>query len=206
VDDRPDSLGTRLGDPPEGLVPLPPQRLVGEETVAGGRATVSDFWRWAFSDLRDNVSRGVLAEWLVGLALGCVDGVRSAWDNADLVWDGVRIEVKSAAHLQAWRTARHSRIVFTGLSGTAWDPEAGWDTARSYRADVYVFAIQTAREHARFDPLDSSQWEFWVAPRAAVEGRGTRSLGLASMKAIAEGPVNFDDLQAAVRKVGPTRT
>ena len=29
-----------------------------------------DFWRWAFSDLRDNTQRGVLAEFLVALALG----------------------------------------------------------------------------------------------------------------------------------------
>ncbi len=32
-------------------------------------AAVSDFWRWAFSDLRDNTVRGVLAEFIVAAAL-----------------------------------------------------------------------------------------------------------------------------------------
>jgi hypothetical protein len=48
---------------PEGwLVPAPPQALEGTDTFAGVDATVLDFWRWAFSDLRDNTQRGVLAE------------------------------------------------------------------------------------------------------------------------------------------------
>ncbi len=190
-------------DHSDGLVPRPPRRLIGDEPVAGGRATVSDFWRWAFSDLRDNVSRGVLAEWLVGLALGCVEGVRSAWDDFDLICDGVRIEVKSAAYLQAWPSARHSRIRFGRLSGTAWDAEAGRrDPVPSYRADVFVFAVQTARDHAHFDPLEVSQWQFWVASRAAVESRDVRSLSLASMTVLAEGPFRFEELAAAVRRAG----
>lgn len=183
------------------LVPLPPRRLEGTEPVAAGRAEIADFWRWAYSDLRDNVSRGVLAEWLVGLALGCVEGVRTAWDNFDLTCDGIRVEVKSGAYLQAWTTPRHSRISFGRLSGIAWDADTGeWDKARTYRADVYVFAIQTAREHSRFDPLDVAQWEFWVADQDAVRARGVRSLSLAGMKTLAEGPLGFDDLQAAVRR------
>jgi hypothetical protein len=28
------------------------------------RCTVAHFWRWAFSDLRDNTTRGILAEFL----------------------------------------------------------------------------------------------------------------------------------------------
>jgi hypothetical protein len=31
---------------------------------------VSDFWRWGFSNLTDNTTRGVLAEFLVASALG----------------------------------------------------------------------------------------------------------------------------------------
>ena len=193
-----------MPEPPDQQKPLVPLRADprdGSETVAGGRATVTDFWRWAYSDLRDNVSRGVLAEWLVGLSLGCVkEGVRTAWGNFDLICDGIRIEVKSAAYLQAWTTPRHSRISFGRLSGIAWDADTGkWDTARTYRADVYVFAIQTAREHSLFDPLDVAQWEFWVADQAAVKARGVRSLSLAGVKALAKGPLEYKDLPVAVR-------
>lgn len=191
----------RPDEPGEVLIPLAPRRLTGNETVAGGRAEVSDFWRWAFSDLRDNISRGILAEWIVGLALRCVDGVRPAWANHDLLCGDVAVEVKSGAYLQSWPTKRHSRISFGHLSGRAWDEQTGeFAEARTYRADVYVFAVQTAREHSAFDPLDVSQWTFWIAHRAAVEGPGFRSLSLASVQAIAEGPVGFEELAAAVRR------
>jgi hypothetical protein len=39
--------------------------LDGGGRFTGLDATVSDFWRWAFSDLRDNTTRGILAEFLV---------------------------------------------------------------------------------------------------------------------------------------------
>jgi hypothetical protein len=51
------------------LRPAPPQALEGTDRFAGADATVLDYWRWAFSDLRDNTQRGVLAEFLVALAL-----------------------------------------------------------------------------------------------------------------------------------------
>ena len=188
-------------EPDAVLTPLPPRRLTGSESVAAGRAQVLDFWRWAFSDLRDNTVRGVLAEWIVGLALGCVDGVRSAWANHDLLCGDIAVEVKAGAYLQAWPTRRHSRITFGHLSGRAWNEETGvYGEARSYRADVYVFAVQTAREHAAFDPLDISQWAFWVAPRAAVEGLGFRSLSLATVQTICPGSFSFDDLGPAVER------
>jgi hypothetical protein len=48
---------------PDGwLVPGPPQALEPEDRFVGLDASVVDFWRWAFSDLRDNTVRGVLAE------------------------------------------------------------------------------------------------------------------------------------------------
>ncbi|WP_432794029.1 hypothetical protein [Rhodococcus ruber] len=41
-------------------------RLLGQQ--------LRDFWAWAYSDLLGNAMRGVLAEYLVGTALGCVHG------------------------------------------------------------------------------------------------------------------------------------
>jgi hypothetical protein len=36
--------------------------------------TVGDFW--AYSDVDTNIMRAIYAEWLVGTALDCVDGIR----------------------------------------------------------------------------------------------------------------------------------
>lgn len=111
------------------------------------------------------------------------------------------VEVKSGSCLQSWPTRRHSWISFGNLSGRSWDERTGqFADAPTYRADVYVFAVQTAREHWAFDPLDVSQPAFWVAPGAAVEELGHRSLSLSTVESLAEGPMGFDDLAAGVER------
>jgi hypothetical protein len=50
------------------LTPAPVVPLNGSERFTGLDATVADFWRWAFSDLRNNTTRGILAEFLVARA------------------------------------------------------------------------------------------------------------------------------------------
>ncbi|WP_277209202.1 hypothetical protein [Isoptericola croceus] len=76
--------------------------LDGSEKFRGLDATVMDFWRFAMSDLRMNNVRGYLGEFLVARALGAA-GNRVEWDAYDVLTpDGVRVEVKVRAHLQAW--------------------------------------------------------------------------------------------------------
>ncbi|HSS10944.1 MAG TPA: hypothetical protein VLL25_13730, partial [Acidimicrobiales bacterium] len=74
--------------------------LNGSQGFIGLDATVADFWRWAFSDLRDNTTRGILAEFLVAKAVGDEREVRIGWDNFDAqAQDGIAIEVKCSAFL-----------------------------------------------------------------------------------------------------------
>ena len=58
-----------------------------------------DFWRWPASDLTNNALRGVLAEYIVALALRLTKSTRVEWDAPDLVTpSGVKIEVESAVY------------------------------------------------------------------------------------------------------------
>ena len=103
------------------LRPRPAALLTGNETLSGLDATVSEFWRWAFSDLRENITRGVLAEFLVARALGERRPIRSAWDDYDVETPtGTKVEVKSAAYLQSWPQRKLSRITFSGLTARRW--------------------------------------------------------------------------------------
>lgn len=88
--------------------------LQGDERFSGVDATVADFWRFALPDLRMNNARGWLAEFLVARALG-VDAVRVEWDDFDVIWGDVKIEVKSSAYLQSWAQTKPSAIKFGGL-------------------------------------------------------------------------------------------
>ncbi|MBK6579630.1 MAG: hypothetical protein IPG17_26280 [Sandaracinaceae bacterium] len=51
----------------------------GEDFAGAPALTVLDFWRWSMSDLVSNTARGVLAEFLVGSALGIASGTRVEW-------------------------------------------------------------------------------------------------------------------------------
>jgi hypothetical protein len=179
----------------------PPQTrlLAGDEPIVGASAVVLEVWAWALSDLRTNTVRPMLAEFLVAQALGAASQPRIEWDAYDVVTpDGVRVEVKSSAYLQAWTQARPSSIRFGGLNSRTWVPVDGYAAAASYNADVYVFAVVTARDHASYDPLDSAQWSFWVLPRAAVEATGQRSLTLTRIEALAGAPIPYSGLAEAV--------
>jgi hypothetical protein len=128
-------------------------------------AQLRDFWSWACSDLVSNALRGMLAEYIVGLALDCVTGgTRREWDAADLrTADGLRVEVKSSAYLQSWQQQRLSDISF-GIK-----PTLGWDhatntmaTERKRQADVYVFCVFKHIDKPTVDPLNLDQWDFYV--------------------------------------------
>lgn len=128
-------------------------------------AHLRGFWRWACSDLLSNTMRGLLAEYIVGLALGCVgEGTRVEWDAADLrTRRGLRVEVKSSAYLQSWKQQRPSTISFSIKPAAGWDAETGsYATERARQADVYVFCVLTAVDKAVADPLDLDQWDFYV--------------------------------------------
>lgn len=157
-----------------------PRRLSGAEAFRGAEGVpdfdVLDFWRWSSSDLVSNATRGVLAEYIVGKALGCRLEVRDEWAPYDLETpEGYGIEVKSAAYVQSWRQSRLSTISFSCRKTRYWDPETGIEEAEPRRhAHAYVFALLAHRDQATLDPLDLSQWEFYAVPTAWLDDR-TRS-------------------------------
>lgn len=132
-------------------------------------------------------TRGYLAEFLVARAVGLGEVRRIEWDAYDLLVDGrIGVEVKSSAYLQVWRL---SRIEFSGLRGTRYDSYHGDDpSGRQLDAHVYVFGMQTATDHDAHEPLDISQWEFYVLSKSYLEqGQVGQSLGLETLKRLSGG-------------------
>lgn len=196
---------------PERLDPTVPLRRSGQ-ALGDPRATVGDFWAWAFSDLRQNSVRGHLAEYIVAWALDVRLKVRSGWDDHDLELDGMlvprssggrtpaRLQVKSSGYLQGWPQQQLSLISFGGLRRRPfpWSAEHGGfklGTAKAAKADVFVFAIQMAKTHEAYNPLAVDQWEFRVLPAHQVV---QDSLGYSTLCRRTK-PVTFEGLAAAVR-------
>lgn len=73
-----------------------------------------NFWQWNQSDLLENRTRGILAEYIVKVAIGDNSTQRTEWDNYDLISNnGKKVEVKSSSYLQSWEQDKHSKISFS---------------------------------------------------------------------------------------------
>ncbi len=112
------------------------------------------FWQWSSSDLLSNALRGILAEFIVASDLGCTDNIRQQWDAYDIkTLEGIKVEVKSSAYLQSWDQDKFSDIKFDiGVK----------ETQKVRQADVYVFCVLAHKDKTSVNPLDMSQWKFYV--------------------------------------------
>lgn len=127
-------------------------------------AKVVDFWKWAYSDLVGNTERGALAEYIVACSMGVEKKERVAWDKYDLLSpEGIAVEVKASGYIQTWEQDKLSAISF-GIQ-----PTYGWDSVtneyaqvRQRQSDVYVFCVHKHIEQETINPLDTSQWDFYV--------------------------------------------
>lgn len=151
------------------------------------------------SDTMANTVRSMLAEFLVAKAMGAWDQPRVEWDSCDLRIPEGGVEVKASAYLQAWDQRAPSQIVFGGLRARTWSPRDGYSSEPTYNADVYVFALLTAMDHAGYDALDTAGWLFWVAPVAPLAERGASSVSLLTLRAISGEPVGYPQLADAIR-------
>lgn len=200
-----------MGEPVEHPGLVVSRRIGGEcftgEGVPAG-ATLLGFWQWAMSDLTNNATRGLVAEYLVACAVGVEGGVRSGWDAYDVLTpSGVRVEVKSSSRWQTWGQKSPSLVQFGIRPTREWSAVTNEMAAEARRqADVYVFAVLECDDKACLNPLDLGQWRFYVLPTAvlnekfptqkmvslkALERVGAVRVGLAELGAAIEGHVRL---------------
>lgn len=173
---------------------------------------ICDFWAWTSSDLLNNTLRGSYAEFIVAAALDLSDTLktpRKDWTAYDLYYPldrktGIRIEVKSAAYLQAWggKDSPLSKIQFSIRPTLAWDAETGYDTISRHQSDVYVFCVYTEKERCAADPLNLDGWDFYVLPTTVLNQRcpTQKSISLASLEKLEPCKTDYDGLEATIKE------
>lgn len=155
------------------------------------------FRQWSCSDLCSNLLRGMLAEYLVARAVGKAGGVRNEWDAHDVTTSsGIKVEVKASAYIQTWAQEKLSKIGFD--IGRKRGGDAGQDTwpgPPTRFADVYVFALLAHQDKATIDPVDVSQWEFYVLPTAVLDERcaAQKRISLSSLMKLGPVKVGFEE-------------
>lgn len=164
--------------------------------------SLQQFWQWSGSDLISNSQRGILAEFLVALALGVESGIRTEWDAYDLRTDsGIKVEVKASGYVQSWAQERLSSVGFDIAPKLSWDASTTISATEAARpADVYVFAVHAHIDQASIDPLNVNQWEFYVlgTPVLNQECRSQKRISIGTLQRLCPTAVPFEDLGEAV--------
>ncbi|MBN8600369.1 MAG: hypothetical protein J0M26_05040 [Planctomycetes bacterium] len=169
--------------------------------------TVLDFWQWSSSDLLGNTMRGVLAEYIVGTALGILKDVRIEWAEYDLLThDGIKLEIKCSAYLQSWSQKRLSKISF-GIEPKMPQnppPEPTTEPLLRRQADVYVFCLLHHRDMLTVNPLDLDQWTFYclATKKLDAECRDQKTLSLSRLLSLGPLVATYGELASQVRKLG----
>lgn len=164
------------------------------------------FWQWSNSELVGNALRGILAEYLVASDIGNVSELRQEWDSYDLITsEGIKIEVKSSAYIQSWKQDKLSDIRF-GIQPTyGLDPETDKRTnIKKRQADVYVFCVLASQEQSSLDPMDVSQWEFYVLATSVLNTKvpTQETMALSSLKRLKPVKVKYGEIYATIKSLG----
>lgn len=161
-----------------------------------------DFWSWMASDLISNATRGKLAEFIVGTAVNLDwTKVRDEWAEYDLITlGGIKIEVKSAGYIQTWSQKGPSKISFSIRKSRKWTPENDQEWSLKGRwADVYVFCLFNHTDKKTADPMNLSQWVFYVVSTKDINAytRSETSITLKSLAKLAN-EVRYESLKAEI--------
>ncbi len=185
-----------------------PTLKTGKEPLINGNTPLGvslfDFWRWSNSDLLSNAARGIFAEFLVANALGIEIMVpREEWATYDLITkDDITIEVKSAAYLQSWNQTRLSEIKFAIGKTNKFDQNGKMINEPPQRwADVYVFCLLAHQDKRTVNPLDVSQWEFYVVETKRLNELCSerQSISLKPLMEICGKSIKYEDIKREIK-------
>jgi hypothetical protein len=161
---------------------------------------------WAFGNLMDNATRGKVAEFVVAKALDVATGQRTEWDYADLHFGEMAIEVKSSGYLQSWQQSAPSRIVFDiAPRSEKWDPKTNIVSKLPEPrrlADAYVFCVFEEQDPSKANPLDTDQWQFYVASTRKLDDHlgSQKSAALSTVQGVSE-TTSFIGVRAAIESI-----
>lgn len=185
------------------------QRKTGAECFFTDNTELSinllSFWQWSGSELLDNTLRGVLAEFIVASKLNCIQSTRQEWDAYDLITeDGIKVEVKSSAYLQSWQQKQFSSISFGVRPTRGWDAKTNVTSeAQKRHSDVYVFSLLKHKDKSTVNPLNLSQWTFYVVPTLKLDKElkpMQKNISLSKLTQLSPTEVSYETLDEAIKE------
>lgn len=157
-----------------------------------------DFYNWAYSDLLVNNRRGHLAEYIIKVALDANSNRREEWDDYDLEYNDFKIEIKSSAYIQSWKQNNFSKIIFDISPKKYTDPKTNVRSKEPKRiSDIYVFCHLKHKERETINPLDTSQWEFYIVETTFLDEKfpEQKKISLSVLKKNGIKPIDINDIK-----------
>ncbi|WP_321777169.1 hypothetical protein [Sulfurimonas sp.] len=152
-----------------------------------------------------NALRGVLAEFIVASTIDILDKPREEWDAYDLkTKNGLKIEIKSSSYLQSWEQTELSKIIF-GIQ-----PTSNWDYSTNKRSkerirqsDIYIFCVLSHKDKNSVDPLNLSQWDFYILETKILNDKVTvqKSITLSSLLKLHPIKIKYDELKKEIEHI-----
>lgn len=163
-----------------------------------------DFYNWAYSDLLVNNQRGHLAEYIIAVALGIENMTRLEWEPYDLQYGGTKIEIKSCAYIQSWEQSKFSSISFDIAPTRLFNLERNcYEEERRRQSDLYIFCLLKHQSRETINPMDMSQWAFYVTPTVYLNENYTdqKRIALSVLEKSNIKPVSFSEIRSKVDEV-----
>lgn len=146
----------------------------------------------------ENRNRGILAEFLVRQALELDYPTRLEWDSHDFITkDDVKIEVKSAAYIQAWKQKKFSTISFDIKPTKKLLDDNNYSVEATRQADIYVFCLLHHRDQDTIDPMNLHQWTFYLTTTETLNKNlpNQKSISISSLEKIQHQKCTFIELK-----------
>jgi hypothetical protein len=177
-----------------------------EELTDNGKSirhTMLDFWKWRMSNVLNNTDRGAFAEFIVAKAIGSKEYVRTDWREFDVATeDGkIKIEVKSASYIQAWKQLNFSTIRFS-IRKARLDSETNAYSEIKRHSDLYVFCLLKHKDQETINPLEMEQWEFYVVKTTVLDEKykNQASISLGDLQKLTM-PVSYHKLRNKIFEI-----
>lgn len=163
---------------------------------------LKDFWRWYASNLLNAPLRGAVAEYIVAKALGDTEPYRNVWAPCDLMYNGVPIEIKSSAYLQAHENELLSRVSFS-IDRHKHYVQAEDAVEYKHHSSIYVFCLYGCKERAEADPMRMEQWIFYIVPTSVIEEKlgDQHTLSFRSLLKLQPVIATYDNLKSEIDKL-----
>ena len=112
------------------------------------------------------------------------------------------LKALSAAYLQSWNQTGLSKIIFGIQPTVIWDENNKRGKEAKRQADIYVLCVLTHKDKSTVNPLDLSQWDFYVLDTDVLNDKvpKQKTITLSSLLRLNPSQIKYDELANEIYK------